>query len=221
MAYTPINWQTGDTITADKLNKMDNGWGVESTQLFSETVTTAVNPDYPEESAIAQLAYSQPIDADTITVTFDGTEYTCPRIPTPSGSGYGAPWSNDLEGYDFSEYPFGLGSVGSNPVVLITQTAGEHTVAVSVPTLQTSADFSEAVKSTIDLSTLPFRCVSGETTYGEMYAAFYTDNRPLYFFAEATCFYITGVATNIISFMPTSAHVAASFSNDVFTVTIS
>ena len=25
MAYTPTNWQTGDTITAEKLNKLENG----------------------------------------------------------------------------------------------------------------------------------------------------------------------------------------------------
>ena len=25
MAYTPTNWQTGDTITAQKLNKLENG----------------------------------------------------------------------------------------------------------------------------------------------------------------------------------------------------
>lgn len=25
MSYTPTNWQTGDTITADKLNNMENG----------------------------------------------------------------------------------------------------------------------------------------------------------------------------------------------------
>lgn len=25
MSYTPTNWQTGDTVTAEKLNKMENG----------------------------------------------------------------------------------------------------------------------------------------------------------------------------------------------------
>ena len=50
MSYTPINWQTGDIITAEKMNKMDNGWSVESSsqQLFSETVTTELDPEYPD-----------------------------------------------------------------------------------------------------------------------------------------------------------------------------
>lgn len=39
MIYTPINWQNGDTITAEKMNKMDNGWGIGEVELFSETVT--------------------------------------------------------------------------------------------------------------------------------------------------------------------------------------
>jgi len=135
MAYTPVNWQTGDTITAEKLNKMDNGWGYESTQLFSETVTTV---DQGGTNG-AELAYSGTIDADTITVTYDGTEYTCPRIDNGDSYFYGG--FND--GPDFTTYPFFIFSeVGQNQ--LITPTAGTHTVAVSAPSLQTSADFDAA-----------------------------------------------------------------------------
>lgn len=139
MAYTPVNWQTGDTITAERLNRMDRGWDVETTELFNETVTTAVDPEYPEEPAYAQLAYSGFISADSLIVTFDGTEYTCPSID--SGA-YGAPFIDGA--YDFSVYPFSL-SIGGGHAEVSTQTAGEHTIAArTAPALQTSTDFDTA-----------------------------------------------------------------------------
>lgn len=210
MAYTPINWQTGDTITAEKLNKMDRGWGYESTQLFSETVTTAEDG---QGMYSAGLAYSQLIDADTITVTFDGTEYTCPSI---SKGEYGAPYSGD--GFDFSEFPFNL-STDNTPVYLSTQTAGEHTVAVSVSTLQTSADFTAAVKAAINLNMLPLRCVEGVTTYNEVTSAM-EDGRLVYFTANdetyeavSKCFMVNTVGTTC-TIVPTSTKIAAKFGRD-------
>lgn len=135
MAYTPINWQTGDTITADKLNKMDNGWGVESTQLFSETVTTSGSGMYR-----ATLAYSDTIDAASITVTFDGTEYTCSRIDAFGGYYYGG---FTEQGPTFTEYPFTIMYRNAASAVF-TETASTHTIAVAAPTLQTSSDFDAA-----------------------------------------------------------------------------
>lgn len=79
MSYTPINWQTGDTITAEKLNKMDNGWSVESTQPFSETVTTERESQYAPY-ATGVFAHSQLINSGTITVTFNSVSYICNRI---------------------------------------------------------------------------------------------------------------------------------------------
>ena len=76
MAYTPINWQTGDTITAEKMNKMDNGWGVQNTQLFSESVTTTAQGGMNG----GVLSYSTLIDSASIVVSFNGTDYTCSRI---------------------------------------------------------------------------------------------------------------------------------------------
>lgn len=166
MAYTPVGWQTGDTITADRLNRMDRGWDVETTELFSETVTTVEDGD----SYYAELAYSQLIDADTITVTYDGTEYTCPRIDNGGSCLYGG--FND--GPDFTTYPFFIFSeVGQNQ--LITPTAGTHTVAVSAPSLQTSADFAAAVKPIVDEAVAmlpvpiePFMVTIGTTTWSQV-----------------------------------------------------
>lgn len=155
MAYTPINWQTGDTITAAKLNRCDNGWGYESTQLFSETVTTADQGGMYS----AELAYAQLIDADAITVTFDGTEYVCPRIDLFDECFYGG---FSEQGPDYTNYPFALESNpdGNN---LYTETAGAHTLAVVAPSLQTSADFSRAVSASAF-----YPLVIGTTTWSQV-----------------------------------------------------
>lgn len=41
MAYTPINWQTGDIITAEKLNEMDNDTSTIPMECISGTTTFA------------------------------------------------------------------------------------------------------------------------------------------------------------------------------------
>ena len=218
MSYTPINWQNGDTITAEKMNKMDNGWGVSSTQLFSETVTTSIDPEFPEDPALGQLSYSQFIDADTIVVTFNGDEYVCPKVDLDWGNGYGG-WRSD--GPDLSDIPFAIGS-SEHENVIFTENAGTYTIAVSAVAVAVSDDFSDAVNKAVvipDVSTMPFRCVDGQTEYNDMQEAFDSE-RPLYFYADSMCFYITDVAINAIRFFPQSQNVSASFVNNIFTVTL-
>ena len=87
MAYEKHTWVCGETITAELLNNIeggveqaleccgDKGYECIETQevLTSESVTTAAQGDFN----IGRLAYPEPITADTIIVTFDGTEYEC------------------------------------------------------------------------------------------------------------------------------------------------
>lgn len=159
MSYTPINWQTGDTITADKLNKMDNGWGVESTQLFSETVTT----EYDEDMAYGTFTYSSVIDADALTVTFNGTEYSCPRKPSSGGYFYG---SFSAGKPDFSEYPFAIQSSDIMGNMLYTENAGTYTIAVVAQTAVISANFEMSVTKSKDFVVVP-----GVTTWEEVHTA--------------------------------------------------
>lgn len=217
MAYTPINWQTGDTITAEKLNKMDNGWGYGSTQLFSETVTTEVDPEYPDDPAAAQIAYSGTIDADTITVTFDNTEYECSRIDSNGSYFYGG---FSTSGPDFTNYPFFIFSGHINQ--LVTQTAGEHTVAASVSSLQTSADFAAAVSMVSDsvLASVPLRCVEGVTSIIEAKNAL-NNGRLVYFTAPEDSYegasvhgFLISLADITCTIVPTSTKIAAKFSRD-------
>ena len=130
MAYTPINWQTGQTITAEKLNKMDNGWSVEATQLFSETVTTVDD----EGDIFATLQYAEYINYDSITVVFNGQSYECAKTDVDGTSHYGG----------LSEYPFDLQSDPAGANTILTETAGTYTVAASVKSVETSTDFGKA-----------------------------------------------------------------------------
>lgn len=157
MAYTPINWQTGDTITADKLNRCDNGWGYESTQLFSETVTTSQAPFGVEGS----LSYSGQVTSPSITVTFEGTDYQCSAVQIAEAEGYGYGGVTSEWEYDFTTYPFALVFSPSEGNVLTTQTAGTYTVAVSGQSIAISDNFNAAVNECVDTSSMPLRCVSG------------------------------------------------------------
>lgn len=156
MSYTPINWQTGQTITADKLNRCDNGWAVESTQLFSETVT-AVDQDGMYS---ATLVYSQLIDADTVTVTFDGTEYVCQRMDLYGEHFYGGFGET---GPDFTDYPFAIESNGDTNTVY-TETAGSHAIAAVGDAIATSSDFSAAVGKCLPI----LKVELGKTTFQEV-----------------------------------------------------
>ncbi len=154
MAYTPINWQTGDTITAEKLNRCDNGWGVGSTELFSETVTTT---DTGQGYATGQLAYvfQQEPPAEAV-VTFDGTDYVCER---DSQYGYGG--SND-----FSTYPFYI-SPATSQTSIYTETAGAHTVSFGIATVDVGDIFAAAVK----LASGTFAAVAGVTAWVDVFNA--------------------------------------------------
>lgn len=184
MSYTPINWQTGETITADKLNKMDNGWGIGYTQLFSETVIAEDHGGFNT----AEFTYEDIIDYNTIKVTFNNNEYICDRIFLDDSYYYGG---FTKSGPDFSEYPFLIGSGGGHNTIY-TSTAGTCSVDVSVIDIVISDNFSKAVESVFRETLLPFLCVSGVTTWQEMADAV-ASGRLLYFYTrQARCHFITG-----------------------------
>lgn len=153
MAYNKYTWVDGELITAEKLNHMEDGIaeggeaGYECTetteQLFSETVTTAES----EDGCFAELAYSEPITADELTVIFNGTQYICSKIEGEDTVYYGGIDPNTTMP-DFTNYPFGIiGEVGVN--FIVTESPMTATVSVSVPSIdvETTECFERAVKS--------------------------------------------------------------------------
>lgn len=209
MSYTPIGWQTGDTITAEKLNKMDPGWGVSSTQIFSETVTTA---DMGQGFAVGSLVYVfQSRPPETAVITFDGTDYTC----NWNSFGYG-----DIgeSGPVFTTYPFFL-SINEN-ITIYTETGGTYTVALSVNEMAISDAFNAAVQKCVSL--MPMLCINGTTTYGEMIEAS-SKGRMLYFKpygseGTETCF-IIGFDVTGVRYIQAISNITAIFDNNgIFTV---
>lgn len=181
MTYTPINWQTGDTITAEKLNRCDNGWSVTSGTITfaNETITTELDGDIN----FAELTTTQIIDSDSVKVTFDNTEYNCPNLGSGNASYYGA------AGMDYSTYPFCLYYDG----YIECETGGSHTVEVegTATSIDTSDNFTAAVQESTPL----LRIVQGTTTWQQVYdaiaagmiACYFTEqnDQALAFFAQA------------------------------------
>jgi len=160
MAYTKQTWNNGDVITADKLNHIEEGLansvgdrGFECTEdyvtLTDESVTT-VNDNGFNDGA---LVYSERITADTIKVTFDGTEYICENVSTIEGQyEYGAPYNGSTDNFDWSEYPFNIISTivdGTVNNIITTETSGTYQVKIeALSTITTTTPcFEKAVRA--------------------------------------------------------------------------
>lgn len=218
MAYTPINWTTGDTITADKLNKMDNGWAVETsnTQILSETITT--DEDWGGGYA-GLFAHQGLISSDTIVVTYDGSDYTLSATADgPSTYSYGGFTSS---GPDFSTYPFGINSDADDGTYLITPTASTHNVIIkeASESVETSDSFKTAVLS---VGVLPLLCVSGVTTSSEIEQAI-SNGRLLYFKYYGWYYICTSYDRGTFTYIKDDAatSVTANVTGGIFTVTAS
>ena len=123
-----VSISTESTAYTDRFVKGVNkiaGWKEEvAKQLFSEAVTTETGQFGNE----AELAYSSPIDADTLIVTFNGTKYVCPRINLNGIIAYGG---IGAKGPDFSEYPFAVARIEDKNMVFV-ENSGTYTVSASV-----------------------------------------------------------------------------------------
>lgn len=115
----------------------------ERTLLTDESVTTATS----NLSTLGRLAYSTPITADTIKVTFNGVEYTCQKM---SDNDYGAPYNISTRTFDWSEYPFNIIS-DSIDNVLTTETAGTYQIKIEAfeESVETSECFEKAVNKVV------------------------------------------------------------------------
>ena len=221
MSYTPINWQTGDTITAAKLNRCDNGWSVEntSTTYFNGSATTVA--DVPEEGCYGCTLDNVSGDlssASEVTVTLDNTVYNLIGFDDGGYWTFGAPYQ-DYSTYSFSIY------YDNGSVYFLTETAGTYALKVEsdATTIETSSAFASAVGSVVDMSTVPMLCVSDVTTHAEMSAASLS-GRILYFrpYDDGTeTYYITNFNQSSVDFLPTSQVLSAGFTDGVFTISAS
>lgn len=145
MAYTKQTWETGEVITADKLNHIEDGIEnnnsgyeiVESEQLIlDETITVTTNSG-------AKFQYSELINYPTITVDFNGDIYECeliedPNIPFNIYGGFEPSESEPV----FTEYPFCIAS-SEQGNILFVENPGDYSVKIYVQesTINTTEDF--------------------------------------------------------------------------------
>lgn len=120
-----------------------------STTLTEESVTTTKS-DPSAPYAWGHFSYSSFIDANTIIVTFNGTEYEASKTESSGGNAYGGIGSSS---FDFSEYPFAIMSNSQHGNYLYTETAGTYSVkieAINVTVDETSVCFEKAVKNIVN-----------------------------------------------------------------------
>lgn len=179
MAYTPTNWQTGDVVTAERLNKLENG--VTSAQVYTESETVRFSG---EVTALAQGGVNSAeidcnlLDApEQITVVFDGTEYTVDKVVGDDGAVYGI-IENDMP--SFSQYPFCIYADTATPrAMLVTETASTHQVVIKTVTRTINSELQAA---------LPFRAVVGTTTLAELEEA-WGSGRLVYYIKDGGTIY--------------------------------
>lgn len=131
---------------------LDKGYSCteEWVTLTDESVTTAIAEGNP--FANGEFAYSESITADTIKVTFNGTEYTCNKRLEDGENFYGAELSETTQGFDFSTYPFAIGSSDGSSY-LYTETAG--TYQVKIEAFEEIVETSECFRKAVEESTQP------------------------------------------------------------------
>ena len=147
MGYTKTNWQTGDIITAEKLNKLENGvvnasgFEVSFVTLTEENITSS---NLVDDIYGAAMTYSSWITADAITVTFDGTDYVCSKvIDTTKQTAYGG-----IDAESTPNFPFGIMSENGENMV-VTETEGEHSIKIVIPNVVTTSDFDMGVNAAV------------------------------------------------------------------------
>lgn len=143
-------------------------WKTEtSTQLFSETVTTAIG-DYPVPSASITFEGDDP--DGMIKAVFDGVTYEL----SPD-TGYGAPYVPETDSFDFSVYPFAL-EFDEGSCFLLTETSGEHTISVSTKSTTYTDAFKEGVAKNstfyVDFDAILDIGITANKTFDEIVSAY-------------------------------------------------
>lgn len=138
----------------------DAGYTVETQAVEivpEQSVETTVPGGRP--FAIGQINLAEGIASlddvpDTLTITFNGTEYVCEATVESRRKDYGALYDADTDTTDWSQYPF-IVSFGPDPFgvvmgTLVTESAGTYTVKAvgEAKTVVVSEEFKQAVDQT-------------------------------------------------------------------------
>ena len=155
-------------ITGIKVNGEDYGGGTTWESVYSDSI----DPEGEVSPFTADVSLTMTA-TDSIKVVYDGVEYVLPKQVFNEKIYYGAEPASLPADIDFTNYPF-LIQVLPDTIRVYTETAGLHTLAISVPQSGGgSSDFSTATMTIISPSdgvlgylkfdpTSPFYSYSGE-----------------------------------------------------------
>ena len=148
MSYEKHTWQTGETITAEKLNNLENEANDRGYQ-YSYDLQTIVNQTIevgstPYSYYYGSINYSKLIDTPTIIVILGGQEYELSKHIV-NGTNYYGGESKD----DFSQNGFVIESSESDGNfynTLYTQNKGTYNIIIKKNDININSDFSKAVE---------------------------------------------------------------------------
>lgn len=198
----------------------DKPFCVTKTPIYSGSVTTTESDMGFSDNIDVEWPSTMP---DIIAVTFEGTEYTAPKVmDNPLGIAYGA---FDNEGsQDFTEIPFHV-LVASGQTLFLTSAAGDYSASISVLSIDTTNEFNTVMDSVIDqaVSTMPMPVIPNVTTSSEVEEAM-SNSRILYYYDDSIGKYHIATTPSIgesttWTFSPSLSDGSSAFlSNGVFTV---
>lgn len=154
MAYVSKEWVTGETITADGLNNIEEGIqealecsGSDAGYSCTETQVTAFEGSLTTTSMGSfngvTFTSTEPIEGDSITVTFNDTEYELPKV----GAGYGEFDANNSP--VFTNYSCAIAVINNEQYFFFTPSASTNSVKIEVSNevITTSDCFRKAVQT--------------------------------------------------------------------------
>lgn len=174
--YEKQTWATGDVITEEKLNHMEEGiatgggiYSVENVNLFDGEVTTV----YDEGSgySIGRFEAGGELPTQDLKVVFNGTEYILPHRSTPFGSEYGE-FDESTGMPSFVNYPLFIQD-GSASYALITETAGTYSLKINekVQKFEVNDNFASALCLIVEVDKDP---MANKYTLNKKYSEIYS-----------------------------------------------
>lgn len=214
MSYTPTAWQTGDVVTAEKLNKLENG--VTSAQVYTESETVrfsgSVTTEAKEGFNVATINCDLSDLPEQITVVFDGTEYTVSK--TGFGNGYFAYGDFGETGPDFSEYPFVAAALQeSTTTSLYIENEGTHQMVIKVATKTVNQELADVISNVVPI----MRLIHNKTLSADAVEAF-NDGKLLYFVGGGMTHIVTGTENNNFTYIPDGSN-GCSFAGEYISIT--
>ncbi len=105
MSYTPTNWQSGDTITSEKLNKIENGIASADGYRIDITISgSTVTADY-NGATLTEIATAYADDPSTeILAVVHGADTYETRQAMVLHASYDASWGDMASSLDFISF---------------------------------------------------------------------------------------------------------------------